>query len=130
GAAALSDAAADFAAAGFLSAPAVAAPFGFAAGAAFSAGAFASAADRGMIFTDLTVVHSSGFDCSPPIMGFGPTGVLAISFSTDIPSIRWPNAVYLPSRNAAGPCMMKNCEPGEFGVPLFAIEITPGRCLW
>src|SRR2546428_1679617 len=99
----------------------------FAAGAA---GAFANAVDRGTIFTDLRVVHSSGFDCSRPIMGFGPTGVVAISFSTDIPSITWPNAVYLPSRNGAGPCMRKNWEPAEFGVPLFAIEITPGRCLW
>jgi hypothetical protein len=34
------------------------------------------------------VVHSSGFDFSPPIRGFGPTGVWAMSFSTFIPSMR------------------------------------------
>ena len=78
----------------------------------------------------MTFVHSFGFEFSPGIIGFGPHGVSAILFSTSMPRIRCPKAVYLPSRLAAVPCMMKNCDPPELGAAECAIERTPGTCLW
>src|SRR5213594_2572997 len=103
-------------------------PAGFDASAFFAAAALAVNAAFGMIRTDLIVVHSSGLLFSFGIPGLGPVGELAILSSTSIPAIRCPNAVYFPSRPAFAPCMMKNCEPPEFGAPVCAIESTPFTC--